>query len=886
MGTILRAFRDRWMPLERNSTLAPLEPRLVVTPLHRVLRGVPVLALLGVGFAVQVHFLSSYPQPVLFGDPGAYYVVGQKIQQAAARLAEGERFASVFESIRGLLYFAGVGSVYGVIDALRPKDIEHFRIVLAGFNTGAMLLVFLLGRRLAGSYAAGLLTLAMAAIYPPFSVQTGRIFPDPITACAFAGSALFYLRGVQEKSAASMLASGLALGAGLLIRTQLIQYVGTLFALALLGTAPIWWRSHRKLGLALALGLLPAAALWLGIVRATGGDLTQIEAFGNFTFQQRYPYGFWQFLETDGFMGPYRLGEEPYYRELELESETTPELLTSYPKQLAFTLQYVASRGSESLLLFLDNIYRLYDRPANDYKWDYPMAYPRQVGYQRVILVLAVAGISVFAAAHPAYAGAFFIPACLALLHGLSYPWPRFNQPAMPILIAGAGAFLVWTLREAPRPRAALVALAGLLAAAALLLLATAARMDFPELARVLRFLGILCGIAAPFAIAALASRRSGPILAAGLGLSVLAVAHEVRSQTWHETELRLGDELSAIEQTIALSPEGLSRLRQAAEVFVVFDLLIPDGSPRGLSAVVNGRELAHEEWTATMPRFGESTAAGGRDRRGYRQWWGVRLPPEILEAASSSIRIVLRSIERPPVVVYGDRFEDQKRVYEGPSFGDWPHLAQVKLEYDGDYRLSVRRPLASSDSSSFVVSRDGSRSEFPGVHRIRLIELGTNEGRLSWETEPARDPGTAAIAFYAYSGTRGSAEMLLEATKVLTFPLGSAEDFDFDAPPHRLCHRSEPSRGGMAYGGYVLFTPAEGARPRFLTVRFRSGMSIEPLFFSLDQRDEEDRLRALVSECMPPPDAVPVDGVSRILDATRNRYPEDTGRWSVVSVH
>jgi hypothetical protein len=89
-----------------------------------------------------------------------------------------------------------------------------------------------------------------------------------------------------------------------------------------------------------------------------------------------------------------------------------------------------------------------------------------------------------------------------------------------------------------------------------------------------------------------------------------------------------------------------------------------------------------------------------------------------------------------------------------------------------------------------------------------------------------------------------------------------------------------------MAYGGYVLFMPAERAGPRSLTVRFLSGMSAEPLFFSLDQRKDGERLSALVSDCQPPPGAIPIDGVGPILDATRNHYPDDTGRWSVVSVH
>jgi hypothetical protein len=92
-----------------------------------------------------------------------------------------------------------------------------------------------------------------------------------------------------------------------------------------------------------------------------------------------------------------------------------------------------------------------------------------------------------------------------------------------------------------------------------------------------------------------------------------------------------------------------------------------------------------------------------------------------------------------------------------------------------------------------------------------------------------------------------------------------------------------------MAYGGYVLFVPLARQGPMALTVRFLSGMSAEPLFFSLDQRQDKDRLSALIARCRHPSGAASIkaiEGVGRILDATANHYPEDTGRWSVVSVH
>ena len=831
----------------------------------RSLRIAAVLVVLAVGFSVQAYYSRSYPQPILFGDPGAYYVVGQKLQQAVARLSEGEGLGVVFESVRGLLYFAGVGSLYGLIDAARPQDIPYFRTVLSVFNTLAMLGVFFLARRLSGTYWGGLVALALAAVYPPFSVQTGRLFPDPITGCLFVWSAYLYVRGVQDESRFSMFTAGATLTGALFIRSQLFNYILVLLMVTLGATALWWWREHKRLVAALALGCLPFTTLWIGIGGVVGDELEEIEAFGNFTFSQRYPYGFWQFLDSDGWMGPYRLGQEPYYKAMKAKAADDPGLLESYPRQLAFTAGYVTSRASDSVLMFLDNIFRLYDRPANDYKWDYPFRYSAQVVYQRLLVVLAVAFLAVLASRHPSWAFVFFIPACLALLHALSYPWPRFNQPAMPILIAGAGALCSWASRHRPERWRSLTGLA--LAAMLLIAGGTLLRMPAPELARVLRSLSVIAFLGIPFLFVALPGNDRGRTALAAigwLGVATLATVHDVRSPAWHETSTRLGE----ARQQIALSQDSLQRLRHASEAFVVFDLHIPDGDPTGVHVSVNGADLS-ARLMPTMPRFGESTAAGGRNRREFRQWWAVPLSPEILQtSAPATVDIVVTARDRSDVTLFGDRFRDQERLYDGPSFGDWPHLAQVKLEYDGDYRLPVRLLLSSA----------GTESNTRSAHRIRVITLSSNEGRLLWETEPVSAGVRTAVAFYAYSGRRGDAEIVIGGTPVARFPLGSADDFD---TTDGLCYRAEPPRGDMAYGGYVLFVEPARDGPVPLTVRFRSGMSIEPMFISLDIRASD--LSALVARCTE--DDVATSGFGRIVEAETNSYPADTGRWSVADV-
>ena len=730
-------------------------------------------------------------------------------------------------------------------------------------------------------------------------MQTGRLFPDPVTGCFFVWSAWFYSESVHRQSRKWMFATGLALTMALFVRSQLFHYFLVLVPLALILSAPLWFRDPKSRGLAASfvLGCLPLVVVWLSIVRVVGDDLSEIEAFGNFTFQQRYPYGFWQFLDSDGWMGPYRLGKEPYYQALEVEAEASPELGTSYSRQLLFTARYVYSRAGESVVMVLDNVYRLYDRPANDYKWDYPFPYRYQVTFQKSILVFSLAGMGVLISTAPKYAGVFFVPFCLALLHGLSYPWPRFNQPAMPILIASAGVFLTWgvgkcvslwkTRKSGLTPVAFAVMVAVFLFGAGELF-----RLNLPDVFRPTGWLARLALVSIPFLLVALPfehGRRRQILLVVSiwLGLTMLISAHTLRDQLWHQVRIEIDSATPGVEQEITLSAEALARLRNASEAFLVFDLHIPKGTPRGLTVEINGTPLPSSRLVPTMPRFGESTAAGGRDRRGYPQWWAVRLDQELLpKSAPAVFRVRLRVAEGTRLILYGDRFRNQDRWYEGPSFGDWPHLAAAKLEYDGDYRLPIRLPLRSARTKSFILDATGQPVATPIAHRIRIITLSSNQGRLEWETAAVPQGERLGLGFFAYSGKEGRAELLVGGKPVFELFLGSKEDVDLERPPERLCFRAEAPRGDMAYGGYLLIIPRPESRERLkVEVRFRSGMSIERRFFSLDLGRNADDLTDLAARCNIPRDVALMNGAARIVDASSNSYPQDTGRWSVASV-
>jgi hypothetical protein len=289
--------------------------------------------------------------------------------------------------------------------------------------------------------------------------------------------------------------------------------------------------------------------------------------------------------------------------------------------------------------------------------------------------------------------------------------------------------------------------------------------------------LGILLVVALPFVVVALKGERWRRAAgAAAVALAVLLVAHAVRDRRWHETTTRLGGDVAGVEQVIRFSPEALGRLKSAPEAFVLFDLTVPRGDLQDAEIEIGARRWPGGALAATMPRLRESTATGGRDRRGYPQWWALRLDPAALPAnAGEPLRIRLSVPEAATAVLRGDRFTGQNREFEGPSFGDWPNYVALKIEYDGDYRIPVGLPLGSVDTESAVVRRSGERRVIPAVHRIRVVVPGTNEGWIDWETAPGAAGGDGSVRGLFGHAQRSCASRAPRAA----VPLGAREAFD-----------------------------------------------------------------------------------------------------------
>ena len=723
-------------------------------------------------------------------------------------------------------------------------------------------------------------------LYPSFSLQIGRLYPEPLYCAVFVWAAVCFHRAATRGSLRFMALSGGLLTAGFFTRPQLMNYFPALLGMGVVISAPIWLRPGRSRSLVLAFvaACLPALAAWPLVKGVASDDFTRLEEFGLFTFpeQQLYPYGFWMLMDSDGWWGAYQLRQEPFYRRMVEASVDDPELLRSRSRQNAFVAKYVASRLGESVLLVLDNVYRTYSRPANNYQWDYPFSTRAQSLFQKAVVLMAVAGMGFFIAESPLLAGLFFVPLSLALLFGFGAPQPRYGLPSMPILIASAGAFLAGAgSRWSATPKRAFVA------AAVTVVVAGGAsiivRPTLPEAARVLRALAALGLVALPFLFGYLAggrTKRRALVLAGALALPLTAVgAHLIRDRSWHEVAHRIGGEARGAEQEVRLSRGGVSRLRAASEAFVVFDVHARAGSLDGATVTVNGVEAS--PLMPTMLDMGESTSSGGRNPARYRQWWAAPLPRAALDLPGGvpgglTIRLVADA-NVAPFLLYGDRFGAQERVHEGPSFADTEHVSAPKLEYDGDARLPVSVELASAGTRGGLLDTNGAATPLDGVLRVRVITLTSNEGSYAWESGGV---SSGALGFYAFSHGEGDAELLVGDDVALSFPLHGGRDFEVDNGGYSLCYRADARRGDNRYGAYVLRVPEPVSGPLALMVRFRSGMTRTRRFFTVDP----DRRMSEAGICglKTPPD----DGRGRVIDASRNEYPADSGRWTVAEVY
>lgn len=849
---------------------------------------------LGGALLVLVHHAAWYrtfPQYSAYPpDQAGYLAGGRAIFSGLSSLIRDGFKAPVVEELRRWLDFFGIGILYGAIDALRPNDLGFVRAAFACFNALTAIGVWSLARRL-GSSRASALALVFVIVSPAFPSGASRLYADPVTGCLLVWAVRLFVDDGRRAIAGGALA-----GAAMLIRVQLLPWVPLGLAVctvaALLqrvGPGPRALIRRGWLGLSVPL-LIFGGLSYFGLENRNDSAPKH-----NLPRYHYYAYGFWQYVESDGWEGPWRLKKDPFYAALVEKDRTEPGLLSSRPRQYLFAARYLSTRLDTAVPIVLGNFYRIFDRPQNpEYRGFVDPAGSIWI-HRLAVMCAIVAAVHLYAAASPGFVAPLLILS-LGAFHALAWGWPRYAMPVLPVLLALSGLGLdvvILSIRERWREwTSALLKAGGLFAVAALL------RDPAPEIAWVLAMAALLTALVGfvrlPFTSAGGATAKLASLLFA-LGLSVVVFGNAWRDRNWHErlVPLKPGD---VIRQEIQLAPEDVSRLRASHDHFLAVDLELRDADQQPWPARVNGLDAILEP---SIPPLPESIPVL-REGRAYPQWWVARLTDAMLDKGEHEGALVVELPVKDPGIarLKADRFRDQGAVFEAPSLGDWPYAAGIKPEYDRDFRLARRLPLSSRGTKSSIV-RGGETLALPMVARIRAVELADVEGSLSFEEKPAasgpkdvaRGSGILGFAGRAVMRNRGEAEILAMGQRLVGFQIAPFRKTMWTEGAFRLCYLDRTPDKSQAYesrGLYLVAGPLPCRAPTCrVDVRFWPGADDRPMGFSVDPPRLQPEIAVLQEAARECGFEGPLGWVfNRLIDGTRNSYPEDRGRWRVARIY
>jgi 4-amino-4-deoxy-L-arabinose transferase-like glycosyltransferase len=128
------------------------------------------------------------------------------------------------------LFYAGI---YYLTGGVHP-GLGRLAIALLGLVT--IVICYLLGRRLSGA-PGGLVAALLAATYPAFVFNTGRLLSEPLAEVTVPGAVLAFLWALERRSAWAWLAPGVLIGASALARPEYLLFGIALALLALVKVA-------------------------------------------------------------------------------------------------------------------------------------------------------------------------------------------------------------------------------------------------------------------------------------------------------------------------------------------------------------------------------------------------------------------------------------------------------------------------------------------------------------------------------------------------------------------------------------------------------------------------------------------------------------------------
>jgi len=844
-----------------------------------------------------LYFLRHYPQAVPFD---IYYNVGLRLMRDLVSSRSIGDLWNALRAMKGLAYLGAAGVLYGPWAIWRPGDFQWMREGLAIVDALDLVLAAALVLRWTRSRFAAIATALLWLIFPGYTLNLVRGYPEPLVVLCFLLSLLAFTLAERRGRLGLYALSGFLFLYSIFIRVQVMPFFMLVSGAVLVASAR-WWLAppYRRPTLAFLAGTLPVIAVW-ALLRIEVDDPARLESFSFHAFQRVYPHGFWLYLDTDGWMGPYSLRQYPFYLSLVEAARGEPALLTSSARQWAFAALYVLRHLDESARTVLINLYRFFARPTNDYKWGFPYPYSPQIAVQVFVSLVGLAGL--LRARRPGVPWALLATYALtfSLLYAISHVEPRYHLPVMAVLLMTAALALAEaraSTRTSPARRGVLVALA--LAVLSALSWWPSVRITHPGPALGFHHAAVAGAAAALFLFFRAMGKGEVRLVKAstaivGVVAAAAALAVGFTDVGWHGRRIALAPG-AAFRQRIVLTEEGRRTLQGADEAFAIFDLARVDGDQRCLRVDVNGQTQGGESLFPAMPRLPLATTAGHRDPAWFAQWWALPLDAAIRKGLGDVVEITLSSspsCRNTDMTLGLESFlRDDGRDYEGPSFGDWRKVSVYRLLYDGEHRLPVRQRRDVTERRSGRLD-DGRFDVSPNDLHIGLLALRPGGARLDWETARARESRDTVAAFRAESGRGGEALLRVGdpgSAAELGFPLAAREAFTREAESEsiRLSYVPEKLGEDRAEGLYVLRVPASllrAGQPLRLSVWIPTHLSTEERYFAVRPAPAVADAQRLAVGAGASEQAL--EGFGRFLDATRNSYPGDTGPWEIAAVY
>ncbi|MFI5394447.1 MAG: glycosyltransferase family 39 protein [Candidatus Binatia bacterium] len=696
-----------------------------------------------VAVALRLGFVLHLPHLPFYWDEKYYDFHAKTYAAAWQSLATPAAFAASLEAAfnsslqKGEAYDAFAGAVYALAG---PKRRAVF-VAQALVDAVTCLLVYGIAKVLAGP-AAGLVALALAAVYPPSIFAVGRFQSETWAAFLCAGALWAFVCPWRHREWLGPAGSGLLLALAMLTRPA-FQFLFPLWLpLAALVPREASRRQRVTRCAAFAAGffaligprlvattLLVGHPLWSGTLDPSNKTYSGI-VYENLGWQTDH-------LEGD------RLGELPEV--LRERGHRQPDM-DDYRLATARTWE---RHPLESAAVLLHKTYVVWRHPYNDSLRTFVLSARGQRRVHQAVLVLAALGLPL--ALQSWRVG---VPLVVTIL----YMWAtyfavqielRYMVTAIPLMICCAGVAVVrlgrgvGACRRANRLRAPAM-LSGLMVISLVLLQAASlgrlaaapfqlSAMQAYTLHRVLTVLVLVEGAALAFALlaagvplAGMVSRRWAVATAAlpCLGGALIFLVGGTLANLWHQwtCPLTAGD---AVREDLAFP----TALPLPARAEVRLDLAGYSAGQQDFVVMIDGVEAARFTGGPTLDNavaseetaYAEIFAGQGRQPRPWHGWYAVALAPQLL-AGAQRLRVEARVEGGGSVVVFGDYPLDSAAIYDGPSPVS-PELnvdtSVYKYLADGDFRLRRRYPLSGKSWSSYF---DG--------HQWRTDDLSPLPGR------------------------------------------------------------------------------------------------------------------------------------------------------------